>query len=206
MHNIWVTLQNILGIVASIMSMLFIWPQVILVYRNNTVEGLSPLGALQGICGSTLWSVYGLSRSDVAVGGSNFLIVVALALLAQAMVKHGTLPASRLYVTIFTITAFSFICVSVSPGVTGFIAFVVGASSVLPQTFTSAKSDDLSGVSLPTYVLLFFTAVAWSAYGFIVEDALVVLPNVVVIPCAIFIGAKIIRTRKTNVKTLVDVA
>lgn len=206
MHNIWVTLQNILGIVASIMSMLFIWPQVILVYRNNTVEGLSPLGALQGICGSTLWSVYGLSRSDVAVGGSNFLIVVALALLAQAMVKHGTLPASRLYVTIFAITAFSFICVSVSPGVTGFIAFVVGASSVLPQTFTSAKSDDLSGVSLPTYVLLFFTAVAWSAYGFIVEDALVVLPNVVVIPCAIFIGAKIIRTRKTNVKTLVDVA
>ena len=206
MHNIWVTLQNILGIVASIMSMLFIWPQVILVYRNNTVEGLSPLGALQGICGSTLWSVYGLSRSDVAVGGSNFLIVVALALLAQAMVKHGTLPASRLYITIFAITAFSFICVSVSPGVTGFIAFVVGASSVLPQTFTSAKSDDLSGVSLPTYVLLFFTAVAWSAYGFIVEDALVVLPNVVVIPCAIFIGAKIIRTRKTNVKTLVDVA
>ena len=206
MHNIWVTLQNILGIVASIMSMLFIWPQVILVYRNNTVEGLSPLGALQGICGSTLWSVYGLSRSDVAVGGSNFLIVVALALLAQAMVKHGTLPASRLYVTIFAITAFSFICVSVSPGVTGFIAFVVGASSVLPQTFTSAKSDDLSGVSLPTYVLLFFTAVAWSAYGFIVEDALVVLPNVVVIPCAIFIGAKIIRTRKTNVRTLVDVA
>jgi uncharacterized protein with PQ loop repeat len=96
--------------------------------------------------------------------------------------------------------------VSVSPGVTGFIAFVVGASSVLPQTFTSAKSDDLSGVSLPTYVLLFFTAVAWSAYGFIVKDALVVLPNVVVIPCAIFIGAKIIRTRKANVSTLVDVA
>ena len=206
MHNIRVTLQNILGIVASILSMLFIWPQVILVYRSNTVEGLSPIGALQGICGSTLWSVYGLSQSDVAVGGSNLLIVVALALLARAMVKHGTLPASRLYVTIFAITAFSFICVSVSPGVTGFIAFVVGASSVLPQTFTSAKSDDLSGVSLPTYVLLFFTAVAWSAYGFIVKDALVVLPNVVVIPCAIFIGAKIIRTRKTNVQTMVDVA
>jgi len=206
MHNVRVTLQNVLGIVASIMSMLFIWPQVILVYRSNTVEGLSPIGALQGICGSTLWSVYGLSQSDAAVGGSNLLIVVALALLARAMVKHGTLPASRLYVTVFTITAFAFICVSVSPGVTGFIAFVVGASSVLPQTFTSAKSDDLSGVSLPTYVLLFFTAVAWSAYGFIVKDALVVLPNVVVIPCAIFIGAKIIRTRKTNVPTLIDVA
>jgi uncharacterized protein with PQ loop repeat len=206
MHNVRVTLQNVLGIVASTLSMLFIWPQVILVYRRNTVEGLSPIGALQGICGSTLWSVYGLSQGDVAVGGSNFLIVVAIALLARAMVKHGTLPASRLYATVFAVTAFAFICVSVSPGVTGFIAFVVGASSVLPQTFTSAKSDDLSGVSLPTYVLLFFTAVAWSAYGFIVKDALVVLPNVVVIPCAIFIGAKIIRTRKANVSTLVDVA
>jgi len=206
MHNIRVTLQNILGIVASILSMLFIWPQVILVYRNKTVEGLSPLGALQGICGSTLWSVYGLSQSDVAVGGSNFLIVVAISLLARAMVKHGTLSASRLYSTVFAIVAFSFICVSISPPVTGFNAFIVGASSVLPQTITSAKSDDLSGVSLPTYVLLFFTAVAWSAYGFIVEDALVVLPNVVVIPCAIFIGAKIIRTRKANVQTLVDVS
>lgn len=206
MHNRKVTLQNILGIVASILTMLFIWPQVILVYRRNTVEGLSPTGALQGICGSTLWSVYGLSQGDVAVGGSNFLIVVAISLLARAMVKHGTLPASRLFVTILAITAFSFICVSVSPGITGFIAFVVGASSVLPQTFTSAKSDDLSGVSLPTYVLLFFTAVAWSAYGFIVKDALVVLPNVVVIPCAIFIGAKIIRTRKAKAQSLVDVA
>ncbi len=206
MHNVQVTLQNVLGIVASIMSMLFIWPQVILVYRSNTVEGLSPIGALQGICGSTLWSVYGLSQGDAAVGGSNFLIVVAIALLARAMVKHGILSASRFYATVFAVTAFAFICVSVSPGVTGFIAFVVGASSVLPQTFTSAKSDDLSGVSLPTYVLLFFTAVAWSAYGFIVKDALVVLPNVVVIPCAIFIGAKIIRTRKANVSTLVDVA
>jgi uncharacterized protein with PQ loop repeat len=122
------------------------------------------------------------------------------------MVKHGTLSASRLYSTVFGITAFSSICVSVSPAVTGLIAFIVGASSVLPQTITSAKSDDLSGVSLPTYVLLFFTAVAWSAYGFIIEDALVVLPNVVVIPCAIFIGAKIIRTRKTNTRILVDVA
>lgn len=206
MHNIWVTLQNILGIVASILSMLFIWPQVILVYRRNTVEGLSPIGALQGICGSTLWSVYGLSQSDVAVGGSNFLIVVALALLARAMVEHGTLSASRLYSTIFGITAFSFICVSVSPAATGFLAFIVGASSVLPQTFTSAKSDDLSGVSLPTYVLLFFTAVAWFAYGLVVKDALVVLPNVIVIPCAIFIGKKIIRTRKMNLRILVDVA
>ncbi|MCX6530408.1 MAG: PQ-loop repeat-containing protein, partial [Actinobacteria bacterium] len=108
------TLQNVLGIVASIMSMLFIWPQVILVYRSNTVEGLSPIGALQGICGSTLWSVYGLSQGDVAVGGSNFLIVVAIALPARAKVKHGTLPASRLYATVFAVTAFAFICVSVS--------------------------------------------------------------------------------------------
>ncbi len=200
------TLQNILGIVASIMSMLFIWPQVILVYRSNTVEGLSPIGALQGICGSTLWSVYGLSRGDAAVSGSNFLIVVAIALLARAMVKHGTLPAARLYSIMFGITAFAFVCVSVSPEVTGFLAFIVGASSVLPQTFTSAKSDDLSGVSLPTYVLLFFTAIAWFAYGLIAKDALVVLPNVIVIPCAVFIGTKIIRTRKANSLSLVDVA
>ena len=47
MHNVRVTLQNVLGIVASILSMLFIWPQVILVYRNKTVEGLSPIGALR---------------------------------------------------------------------------------------------------------------------------------------------------------------
>jgi len=191
-----VTLQNTFGIVSSILSVLFIWPQVILVYRRNTVEGLAPLGALQGLAGGILWCTYGLSQGDFAVFGSNLLISVAVCLLAFAMVRHNTLSGLRLYATIGASAAFSIVSISISPMVTGLVAFVVGASSVIPQTVTSARATDLSGVSLSTYVLLFFTSLSWFIYGFIAGDTLVILPNVIVMPCAIFIGAKVAMSQQ----------
>lgn len=201
------TFQNILGLISSVLSMLFIWPQVILVYRRNTVEGLAPFGSLQGIAGGILWFVYGLSQGDIAVFGSNLLITFAVFLIAFAMVRHSVLSGIRLYGTIAVFGAFSVACVAVSPTATGLIAFVVGASSVLPQTFATAKADDLSGVSLPTYVLLFFTSLSWFIYGFVVGDTLVVLPNVIVMPCAVFIGAKVARSQsQLKTKVLADVS
>jgi len=170
--------------------MLFIWPQVFRVYRNDTVEGLAPLGALQGMSGSILWAVYGLAQTDIPLFGSNLLLAVAIALLGVAMTRHGVLSRTVLSTVITVVLGVGFITASVSTSLVGILAFGVGAFSVLPQTVKVLRDPDLNGVSVSSNSLLFVTCCAWLSYGLTIGDTLVWLPNVLVIPCSALIVAK----------------
>ena len=181
---------NLLGLVASVLSMLFIWPQVFRVYRNDTVEGLAPLGALQGMSGSILWSTYGLSQSDIPLFGSNLLVAVAIGLLSMAMVRHGVVKRTTVFGLVAIVIGIGFVTAAVSTIMLGMLAFVVGALSVLPQTFKVLRDPDLQGVSVSSNALLFATASTWLCYGLAIGDALVTMPNLLVIPCSAIIVAK----------------
>lgn len=170
--------------------MLFIWPQVFRVYRNGTVEGLAPLGALQGMSGSILWSTYGLSQTDIPLFGSNLLLAVAIGLLAMAMVRHDVLKRSTVFGLVTAVIGLGFVTAAVSTTLLGMLAFLVGALSVLPQTVKVLRDPDLQGVSVSSNALLFATASMWLCYGFAIGDALVTLPNFLVIPCSAIIVAK----------------
>lgn len=170
--------------------MLFIWPQVFRVYRNDTVEGLAPLGALQGMSGSILWSTYGLSQSDIPLFGSNLLVAVAIGLLSMAMVRHGVVKRTTVFGLVAIVIGIGFVTAAVSTIVLGMLAFVVGALSVLPQTLKVLRDPDLQGVSVSSNALLFATASTWLCYGLAIGDALVTMPNLLVIPCSAIIVAK----------------
>lgn len=170
--------------------MLFIWPQVFRVYRNDTVEGLAPLGALQGMSGSILWSIYGLARTDIPLFGSNLLIAVAIALLCVAMTRHGVVDRSTVFGLVATVIGVGLVASAVSTPLVGTLAFVIGALSVVPQTVKVLRDPDLNGVSVSSNALLFVTASTWMAYGIAIGDALVALPNVLVIPCSAIIVAR----------------
>ncbi|MFM7745100.1 MAG: PQ-loop domain-containing transporter [Actinomycetota bacterium] len=181
---------NLLGLIASTLSMLFIWPQVFRVYRNDTVEGLAPLGALQGMSGSILWSIYGLSQSDMPLFGSNLLLSIAIALLGVAMMRHGVLSMETLLGVIVGVLGMGLVATAISTSVVGILAFAIGASSVLPQTLKVLGDPDLDGVSVSSNSLLFVTSSAWLTYGLAISDTLVWLPNLLVIPCSALIVAK----------------
>jgi uncharacterized protein with PQ loop repeat len=170
--------------------MLFIWPQVFRVYRNDTVEGLAPLGALQGMSGSILWSTYGLSQSDMPLFGSNLLLSVAIGLLAVAMTRHRILTRSTLSAVVAGVLGVGFLAGAVSTTLLGMLAFAVGALSVIPQTVKVLRDPDLQGVSVSSNSLLFVTSCAWMSYGLAIGDTLVWLPNVLVIPCSAVIVFK----------------
>jgi uncharacterized protein with PQ loop repeat len=201
-----VKFSDLLGLVATSLSMLFICPQVIRVYRKNTVEGIAPLGVLQGVAGSILWSVYGLSRDDIAVFGSNFMLSIAVGMVGLALVRHGALKSVRLFGTAAGVFGFAFLCASVSEAAVGLIAFVVGALSILPQTFMAAREPDLRGVSVPSNALLFAATVAWLSYGLSVGDILIALPNLLVMPCSAFIVVKASASQRTLGPVTADVA
>ena len=197
-----VTPTNLLGLVASLLSMSFIWPQVYRVYRNDTVEGLAPLGALQGMSGSILWSTYGLARTDIPLFGSNLLVAVAIGLMSLAMVRHGVIKRSTVLALVTTVIGIGFVTAAVSTTLLGMLAFVVGALSVLPQTLKVLRDPNLQGVSVSSNTLLFATSSMWLFYGLVISDALVTLPNFLVIPCSAVI---VQRARASQRRTALEV-
>ena len=164
--------------------MMFIWPQVFRVFRNNTVEGLAPLGALQGMSGSILWATYGLAKGDLPLFGSNTLVATAVGLICLAMTNHGVVARKVLFTVVVSVIGVGFVAAAVSPTLVGAIAFVVGALSIVPQTIKALRDPNLYSVSVSSNALLFFTSSAWLAYGLMIGDALVATPNFLVIPCS----------------------
>lgn len=178
------TPSGFLGAIATVLSMLFIWPQVLRIFRNDTVEGLAPLGALQGMSGSILWAIYGLSQGVFPVFGSNVLVAVAVGLICSAMVRHGVIARQTLFGVATAMIGLGFVTAAISTTIVGALAFAVGALSVVPQTVKVLRDPNLNGVSVSSNSLLFFTAAAWLCYGLMIGDALVAAPNFLVIPCS----------------------
>jgi uncharacterized protein with PQ loop repeat len=55
------------------------------------------------------------------------------------------------------------------------------------------RSDDVSGISVAMYVLLIVSSTCWLLYGIAIGDLLVSAPNLISIPCASLILAKVAR-------------
>jgi len=177
------------------LSVGFVWPQVARVYRMDTVEGLSPRGTLHGIAGSVLWVAYGLFRTELPLILGNANILLAMLLIGLAQARHKVLDARAIAAVLAITTAVAVGTGALSVALTGWLAIIVGATSIIPQTLHVVRSEDLSGVSLVMYSLIVINGVAWSIYGLLVSDLLIVIPGFVVIPCAGFIAARTMKFR-----------
>ena len=52
----------------------------------------------------------------------------------------------------------------------GYIAAFCTAISFLPQAVKTIKTNDISGLSLLTYLFLFFGSLSWFIYGMVLTD------------------------------------
>lgn len=197
-----VHLTAVLAPVCTALSVSFIWPQVLRIYRMNTVDGLAPIGTLHGLCGCSLWTMYGVARGVVPLMVSNGVVGIALLLIAAAQIRHRALRPALLFGTLAGIAAVGGAALSISPVLAGWLAIVVGVTSIVPQTFHVARADDLDAVSVPMYALVVLNAVLWSLYGVLIHDWLIVLPNVLILPCALFVGTKAWRKQGATVLRL----
>ena len=186
-HSDVVSLTTILAPICTAIAMVLIWPQVLRVYRLNSVEGIAPIGTLHGLTGCVLWVTYGVSQGIVPVVGANLGIGTALVLIGAAQARHGVLRRSVLVGWLLLVGAGALATLAVSPSLTGWLATVVGVTSILPQVLHAARTDDLSAVSRPTYILICASTTLWTLYGALIGDVMVIVSNVLVVPCAAFI-------------------
>ena len=180
----------ILGVLCTVLSLGFIWPQVIRVYRLRSVEGIAGRGTLHGLAGSSLWTAYGIAKVNPPLIISNATIMLATVLIGVAQIRHGVLRSWQPFATIAGFMTAAYAMTAVSPAITGWVAIVIGATSILPQTAHVLRAPDLSGISLTMYAMLIATALSWALYGVLLGDLLVSAPNALVIPCALVVAAK----------------
>jgi len=192
-----VSLTPVLGVLCTLLSLGFIWPQVIRVYRLRSVEGIAGRGTLHGLAGSSLWTAYGIAKVNPPLIISNATIMLATVLIGIAQIRHGVLRGWQPFATIAGFMTAAFAMTAVSPAITGWVAIVIGATSILPQTAHVLRAPDLSGISLTMYAMLIATAVSWGLYGILLGDLLVSAPNAIVIPCALVVAAKTWRFQRS---------
>jgi MtN3 and saliva related transmembrane protein len=183
-------LTSVLGPICTALSVSFVWPQVIRIYRLDTVEGLAPNGTLQGLAASALWTMYAVARGVGPLIVSNVVIGVALLMIAAAQIRHRALRVTKLLAVAVAIAVIGGGTLAFSTTLVGWIAIVVGVTSILPQALYAARANDLSGVSLPMYALVLITAVLWSVYALLIGDWLIIITNILIAPCALFVATK----------------
>lgn len=59
----------------------------------------------------------------------------------------------------------------------GFVATAFTTASFIPQVWTTWKTKDVSGISLPTYMIITVGLFLWLLYGIFKQDAPIIVAN-----------------------------
>ena len=98
-------------------------------------------------------------------------------------------------VEVFVILA-ALVALAISRNLLGAVAVVVGATGIVPQVFRAAKTSHLVGISVVTFIMVATMSTSWGIYGLLIDDVYVALPNVVIVPSALFISVRAIQSHK----------
>ncbi|BAP30054.1 MtN3/saliva family protein [Chryseobacterium sp. StRB126] len=81
--------DNLLGIIAGVLTSIYMIPQLIKVVREKNVEDISLLMLLILISGLSLWVWYGFVKNELPIILSNsFAVLVNISLLICYMIYH----------------------------------------------------------------------------------------------------------------------
>jgi uncharacterized protein with PQ loop repeat len=173
------------GVLGVVLNLVFVWPQVVRGLR--TTEGVSVLTALLGVLARVTWTVYGLARADALYLWANLPIAIGfLAVVAAVGLRR---PSARRAIALgIPAIVLLLVAVSWSYPLLAALAMVSAGVVVLPQAVAALRAPGrLAGVSGATYVLTATASACWLVYGILVQDAVTVVPHLVIFPTAVVV-------------------
>jgi MtN3 and saliva related transmembrane protein len=84
-----------IGTLAAILTSLSFVPQVVKMWRSQSVADVSPVTFIQFSCGAILWMVYGIYRQDPVVIGANIVTLVTLLFALGLYFRHKLTPIQQ---------------------------------------------------------------------------------------------------------------
>ena len=178
------------------LSFIFTIPQAYRVVRRNTVEGISVPSQLQNVSGSILWVVYGIASSTHLVVLANVMTICGFGTVVAMQVRLKAVSLTRALTVEICVVIAALVVLAISRDVLGAIAVVVGATGIVPQVIRAARTRHLVGVSVVTFIMVVVMSASWGFYGVMIKDLYVALPNVVIVPSALFISVRAIQSHR----------
>lgn len=182
------SVSDIAGVVATMLGVAFIWPQVFRVYSRRSVEGVSPSSQLIGLSGTLMWLTYGVTIDSLPMILSNTNIELAIISLVVMLVRKGSLPLWQPLAAFGTTALFCAVFARISPTVVGVAGVIIGTPAIIPQVWRALRTTHLFGVSVSSYSLLATMGTGWFVYGLSIGDPVVSYPNLILIPSATYIA------------------
>jgi MtN3 and saliva related transmembrane protein len=84
-----------IGAFAAALTSLSFVPQVVKMWRSQSVADVSPVTFIQFSCGAVLWIVYGIYRQDSVVIGANMVTLATLFVALSLYFRHKLSPIQQ---------------------------------------------------------------------------------------------------------------
>ena len=203
--SIGLTTAGVLAVLSPTLSVGRAFPQAVRLLCSGA-SGVSAATWILVLVPSELWCAYGVFAHVPAVIVANVPNGL-LALVIVVLVGRRLATTVRLLVTaaLLSVGVAVFIVLSVHEGARDIISAVAVAGSVtlyLPQLMKVLREPDVTGASLAAWVLALVSAISWGAYGIVIRNIPVFLPNVVTVPCALVIVWRVARSGGRNARAL----
>ncbi len=179
------------------LSVAFVWPQVARSFRS--VEGLSLASIAQSIVGSWLWVIYGARIETLPLVLANASAGIGFSCVLANAVRKGAVAPRRATALVGLLAALTVVQATSSAALLGWAAIAVGATGILPQVRRTFAAHEHDGVSRPTYMMVVALTSGWSLFGVLDDNWLIVYPNFVILPCALYVLAKTRQTTASDV-------
>ncbi|MFM8812105.1 MAG: SemiSWEET family transporter [Actinomycetota bacterium] len=196
-------LRDVFSLVCISLSFICTVPQAYRVVAHNTVEGVSATSQMQGFAGSILWIAYGIHSETYLVVMANVMTILGFGIVIAKMVAHRAVTLQRAMLVELGVVVVSFAALSISPTLLALIAVAVGSTGIIPQVIRAARTSHLTGVSVATYTIIAVMSASWFAYGVMIDDVFVSAPNVIIVPGAVLIAYRAIRSHRAHSRTMV---
>ena len=196
-------IRDVFSLVCISLSFVCTVPQAYRVVARNTIEGVSATTQLQGLAGSILWITYGLYSHTYLVVMANVMTIVGFGIVVGKMVAHRAVTFRKALLIEVGVLVVSLTSLALSPTLLAVIAVVIGSTGIIPQVARAARTSHLTGVSVATYLIIAVMSASWCAYGVMIEDVFVSAPNVVIVPSAMYITYRAIRSHRVYSRVMV---
>lgn len=182
------------------------WPQVARIIRMRTVEGISLAATIHGMSGALLWSIYGIVAAVPSIALANIVTFVAVGFIIGAQVRYDVVSLPFVVSIQLVIALCGIVAAVISESLIGVVAIAIGGTAIIPQTIRSARTNHQVGLSALTYATIAVLSTSWAIYGAILGNAIIIAPNFLVVPCALFISIRAVISHRRYGRTIETVA
>lgn len=187
-----------LGLTGTIIDLLRAAPQLIRLLRERKSFGVSVDSSGTSCVVSLGWTTYGIITDQIFVALASGAIASLFFIITLAALRLGRSAREFRIAPLWLVVLFSAVAFFGKNGL-GLMLSISALISNVPQIRVAYKEENLSGLSLGTWLLTLSGGLIWFVYGFLNNDLTIMVSTFFQsVTSAIVIGLKLFKQRKQN--------